>query len=174
MFILRDEADECIIEGVGANTIVEDIKGVMGNITAYNVPISLKKFCTQTIWTRGTIALKLVDSLVNLYGTKILVKKVIHLGADPVDNPCYSFSSVGGVRGRKNVGEVIHQLVLNFPIISNLAALLISDEVYSVFSLSLRSFEMKKLRVFVSLLKPISFGSLGPPCLFLVEEIIQI
>jgi hypothetical protein len=66
------------------------------------------------------------------------------LGIDPVGNPCYSLNSVGGVRGGEITGEVIHELVLNFPIISNLASLLISDEVYYVFSLSLRSFKMKK------------------------------
>jgi hypothetical protein len=49
MFILRDETNKGIIEGVRANTIVNDIKGVMGNITTYNVPVVLKKVCTQTI-----------------------------------------------------------------------------------------------------------------------------
>jgi hypothetical protein len=72
---------------------------------------------------------------------------------------------VRGVRRGKNASEVVHKGMLNIHVVCSPVALLSSDKVNLILPVSLRGFIVKKLRILVSMLEPMSFSSLGPPSL---------
>jgi hypothetical protein len=163
MIIFRNKTNISIIKGFRVTTIIEDIESVVRDVSTYNVPISLKKLGSQTIWARGTIAFELVNSLRHFSSTKILIQQVMHLRGHPVGHSSHRFRDVGRIRRGEDVGEIVHKSTLNLLVVSSPVSLLVNDKINLILSLSLRSFVMEKLRVFVTMLEPMGFSSLSPP-----------
>jgi hypothetical protein len=161
--ILRNQTNESIIKLGRVSPIVEDVEGSVGNITTNNIPVVVKKLGTEPIRSRGRIALKLVNSLVDLISCKLLVENLIHMRVNPVGNTCQMIIKIRRVRGGKNIIEIVHKSVLDSSVISDPVAITIQNEINIIFPFSLRGFEVKKLSIFITTLQPVSLSSLGPP-----------
>jgi hypothetical protein len=94
----------------------------------------------------------------------------MHVRLNSVGNNLQSSLHISGIRTSEKLSKVVMEYFLYFLIVCKAVPLIVIDKVYFVLSVPLTGFEMKELRVLVSMLEPITLSSLSPPLLFLMKQ----
>jgi hypothetical protein len=120
-------------------TMIKYMKSSLSDVTAYNIPVDLIKFCIKAIRAWCSVALELVGRIGYLSFSEVFVEVVIHLRVDLVSHHLNSFLHIGWFRRCEELCEIVLKDILNFFVMAVTVALTIIYEINFVLSLSLSS-----------------------------------